>query len=47
VRVTEGVVWLTGSVPTWQGNSSRLDAARSVTGVRSIINELRVVALSP
>jgi osmotically-inducible protein OsmY len=46
VQVTEGVVWLTGSVPTWQGNTSRLDAARSVTGVRSIINELRVVALN-
>jgi hyperosmotically inducible periplasmic protein len=44
VRVADGVVWLTGSVPTWQGNSSRLDAARAVTGVRSIINELRVVA---
>jgi osmotically-inducible protein OsmY len=46
VRVTEGVVWLTGSVPAWQGNSSRLHAARSVTGVRSIINELRVAGLS-
>jgi osmotically-inducible protein OsmY len=46
VRVTEGVVWLTGSVPTWQGNDSRVEAARSVTGVRSIINELRVVALN-
>jgi len=46
VQVAEGVVRLSGSVPTWQGNSSRLDAARSVTGVRSIINELRVVALN-
>ena len=46
VQVTEGVVWLTGSVPTWQGNSSRLDATRSVTGVRSIINGLRLVALN-
>jgi osmotically-inducible protein OsmY len=45
VRVTDGVVWLTGSVPEWQGNSSRLHAARSVTGVRSIINELRVAGL--
>jgi osmotically-inducible protein OsmY len=45
VRVTDGVVWLSGSVPAWQGNSSRLDAARSVTGVRSIINELRVAGL--
>jgi osmotically-inducible protein OsmY len=46
VRVTEGVVWLTGSVSTWQGNDSRVEAARSVTGARSIINELRVVALN-
>jgi osmotically-inducible protein OsmY len=45
VRVKDGIVWLSGSVPTWQGNSSRLDAARSVTGVRSVINELRIGAL--
>ena len=44
VRVEEGVVWLTGSVPTWQGNNERLYAARSVTGVRSVVNELRVAA---
>ena len=44
VQVAEGVVWLTGTVPTWQGNTSRVDAARSVTGVRSVINRLRVVA---
>jgi osmotically-inducible protein OsmY len=45
VRVTDGVVWMTGSVPAWQGNSARLHAARSVTGVRSIINELHVAGL--
>jgi osmotically-inducible protein OsmY len=47
VRVEDGVVWLTGSVPTWQGNASRLYATRSVTGVRSIMNGLHVVPLSP
>jgi osmotically-inducible protein OsmY len=46
VLVKDGIVWLTGSVPTWQGNDSRVYAARSVTGVRSIINSLRVVALN-
>jgi osmotically-inducible protein OsmY len=45
VAVKDGVVWLTGSVPTWQGNSSRISAARSVTGVRSIVNGLRVAAV--
>ena len=44
VRVEGGVVWLTGSVPVWQGNASRLYATRSVTGVRSIMNELQIVA---
>jgi osmotically-inducible protein OsmY len=44
VRVEDGVVWLTGSVPTWQGNNERLHAARSVTGVRSVINEMYVAA---
>ena len=43
VVVRDGVVWLSGSVPTWQGNSSRMYAVRSVTGVRSIMNVLRVV----
>lgn len=42
VVVVDGVVWLNGSVPTWDGNSSRLYAVRSVTGVRSIMNSLRV-----
>jgi osmotically-inducible protein OsmY len=45
VMVKDGVVWLNGSVPTWEGNSSRLHAVRSVTGVRSINNSVRVVAL--
>lgn len=43
VMVKDGVVWLTGTVPAWEGNSARVYAARSVTGVRSIINGLRVV----
>jgi len=43
VVVVDGVVWLYGSVPNWQGNSSRMYAVRSVTGVRSIMNVLRVV----
>jgi osmotically-inducible protein OsmY len=43
VLVDDGVVRLTGSVPTWQGNSSRVYATRSVAGVRSILNQLRVV----
>jgi osmotically-inducible protein OsmY len=42
VSVRNGVVWLTGSVPTWQGNNDRLHATRSVPGVRSIVNELQV-----
>jgi osmotically-inducible protein OsmY len=42
VSVKDGVVWLTGSVPTWQGNNDRLHATRSVPGVRSIVNELQV-----
>jgi osmotically-inducible protein OsmY len=46
VKVKDGIVWLSGTVPTWQGNSTRVYAARSVTGVRSIINTLRVVALN-
>jgi osmotically-inducible protein OsmY len=46
VMVKDGVVWLTGIVPTWDGNSSRLHAVRSVAGVRSINNSVRVVALA-
>jgi osmotically-inducible protein OsmY len=46
VLVTDGVVRLTGSVPTWEGNASRIHATRSVTGVRSILNELRVVTVN-
>jgi len=46
VFVTDGVVRLTGRVPTWEGNDSRVHAARSVTGVRSILNELRVVSMN-
>jgi len=46
VMVKDGVVWLSGSVPTWQGNATRLHAVRSVTGVRSIYNGVRVVAMA-
>jgi osmotically-inducible protein OsmY len=35
-------VWLNGVVPTWEGNDARLHAARSVPGVRTIVNELQV-----
>jgi len=44
VRVKDGIVWLTGSVPAWQGNDARVSATRSVNGVRSIVNSLRVDA---
>jgi osmotically-inducible protein OsmY len=42
VSVKNGVVWLNGVVPTWEGNDARLHAARSVPGVRTIVNELQV-----
>lgn len=44
VLVKDCVVWLTGSVPTWRGNDSRVSATRKVKGVRSIVNSLRVDA---
>ena len=44
VEVKNGVVRLTGTVPTWQRNLSAVYAARSVAGVRSIHNELTVEA---
>jgi osmotically-inducible protein OsmY len=46
VVVTDGVVRLQGTVPSWKGNSSRLHATRSVTGVRSIFNELRPLTVN-
>jgi osmotically-inducible protein OsmY len=45
VRVRDGVVVLVGSVPTARGDSERLDAARSVPGVRSVVNAVRLVPL--
>ncbi len=42
VEVKNGVVRLTGTVPSWQRNLSAVYVARSVTGVRSILNELKV-----
>jgi hyperosmotically inducible protein len=44
VEVKNGVVRLTGTVPTWQTNLSAVYVARSVTGVRSVRNELTVEA---
>ena len=44
VEVKNGVVRLTGTVPTWQRNLSAVYVARSVTGVRSVRNELTVEA---
>ncbi len=46
VEVKNGVVRLTGTVPTWQRNLSAVYVARSVTGVRSVRNELTVKAAS-
>ncbi|MGH9869540.1 MAG: BON domain-containing protein [Candidatus Polarisedimenticolia bacterium] len=46
VEVKNGVVRLTGTVPTWQRNLSAVYVARSVTGVRSIRNELKVATLN-
>jgi osmotically-inducible protein OsmY len=47
VLVSQGVVFLTGTVPTWDGNNDRLHAARSVPGVRSILSELVVAGEDP
>lgn len=42
VEVTNGVVRLTGSMPTWQSTLSAVYVARSVSGVRSVRNEMKV-----
>ena len=42
VEVKNGVVRLTGTVASWQKNLSAVYVARSVAGVRSVLNELRV-----
>ena len=42
VEVSKGIVRLTGTVPSWQRNLSVVYTARSVEGVRSVLNELRV-----
>jgi hyperosmotically inducible periplasmic protein len=42
VEVKNGVVRLTGTVPTWEKNLSAVYAARSVAGVRSVRSELKV-----
>jgi osmotically-inducible protein OsmY len=43
--VNHGDVFLSGSVPTRRGDVARIDAARSVTGVRSVVNAVRLVPL--
>lgn len=43
VEVKNGVVRLTGTVPSWERGLSAVYSARSVSGVRSVRNELRVV----
>ena len=47
VQVENGVVRLTGTVPTWQRNLSAVYVARSVAGVRSIRNEMTVKSAGP
>ena len=42
VEVSNGVVRLTGKVPTYERSLSAVYAARSVAGVRSVRNELKV-----
>jgi osmotically-inducible protein OsmY len=42
VEVKNGVVRLTGTVASWQKNLSAVYVARSVAGVRSVLNDLRV-----
>lgn len=42
VEVSNGVVRLTGKVPTYESSLSAVYAARSVAGVRSVRNELKV-----
>jgi hyperosmotically inducible periplasmic protein len=42
VEVKNGVVRLTGSVPSWQSTLSTVYVARSVAGVRSVRNEMKV-----
>ena len=46
VEVSNGVVRLTGTVPSWQRNLSAVYSARSVTGVRSVRNELKIETLT-
>ena len=45
VSVNDGVVLLNGSVTTRQGDIARIDAARAVIGVRSVVDAVRLVPL--
>jgi osmotically-inducible protein OsmY len=42
VEVSNGVVRLTGKVPTWERSLSAVYSARSVPGVRSVRNDMTV-----
>jgi osmotically-inducible protein OsmY len=44
VRVQDGVVTLTGTVPTWAAHQAALDAARFTSGVTGVRSELTVQA---
>lgn len=46
VEVRDGAVHLMGTVPSWQGNSDRLHAVRSIPGVRAILNGIQVASFS-
>jgi hyperosmotically inducible periplasmic protein len=44
VKTRNGVVWLTGSVPSAQDKSSATDVVAAVSGVSSVKNHLKVAA---
>jgi hyperosmotically inducible periplasmic protein len=46
VEVKNGVVRLTGTVPSWQRGLSAVYSARSVAGVRSVLNDMNVTEMT-
>jgi hyperosmotically inducible periplasmic protein len=44
VKTRQGVVWLTGTVPTSDDKSAAAEVAKDVDGVASVKNHLKVVA---
>ena len=46
VSVSDGVVSLNGTVPTRLGSAATIDAARSVAGVRSVVDSVRLVPMN-